>query len=71
MEFWMVWNPRGHAPTCRHSTEELAEREAERLARKSPGQSFVVLKALYAVKTSVPLPPIERVGLDKLDEIPF
>lgn len=71
MEFWMVWNPRGHAPTHRHSTEGLADIEARRLARKCPGQAFVVLKEMYAVCTAEPVPPVKRVDLDKLDEIPF
>lgn len=70
--FWMVWNPQGRAPTHCHSTEEIAEQEAHRLARLAPGQTFVVLKALYACRiTSLPPPPVERVSLALLDQIPF
>jgi hypothetical protein len=42
--FWMIWNPRGHAPTVSHSHPETAKREAERLARANPGQEFYVLR---------------------------
>lgn len=41
--FWLVWNEGGHAPRVKHPDQETAEREAERLAKVNPGQSFVVL----------------------------
>lgn len=44
--FWMVWNPAGGAPTHQHGSLELAQQEAERLARKQPGRKFYVLEAL-------------------------
>lgn len=43
--FWLVWNPRGHAPTVRHDSEESAVTEATRLARTNPGYEFFVLRA--------------------------
>lgn len=44
--FWMVWNMSGEGiPWFQHFTEESAEVEAERLARKCPGQKFIVLEA--------------------------
>lgn len=45
-EFWMVWSPQGGAPTFRHSTEFLADGEAQRLARAAAGRSFYVLRAV-------------------------
>lgn len=45
-KFWMVWNPNGRAPTYRHDSKESATREAERLARANPEQTFIVLKAV-------------------------
>ncbi|MDX9896338.1 MAG: hypothetical protein RBS34_12870 [Desulfofustis sp.] len=44
--FWLVWNPNGRQPLVRHPTEEVARREAERLARKHPGDTFYVLQAM-------------------------
>lgn len=43
--FWLVWNPRGHAPTVQHDCEEKAVAEAQRLARTNPGHEFYVLMA--------------------------
>ncbi len=43
--FWMVWSPQGLAPTARHSSRELAEKEADRLARTSAASVFYVLRA--------------------------
>jgi hypothetical protein len=72
-EFWMVWNPNRHAPTVRHSSEEVARDEASRLARLAPGEKFVILKAMYAVRVRRPEPPpVEIVPLLEIgDEIPF
>ena len=46
--FWMVWCEDGFAPTVRHNAEQSARQEAERLARKSPGQRFCVLQLIAA-----------------------
>lgn len=69
--FWMVWNPNGRAPVCRHRTEEDANTEATRLARQVEGQVFIVLKAEHAYRVVRAQPPVERVSLGELsDEIP-
>lgn len=47
--FWLVWNPQGHEPQARHDSEQSAEREAERLAKKHPGQRFIVLRPVREV----------------------
>lgn len=70
--FWLIWNPRGRDPNYRHASEDSARLEAERLARACPGDVFVVLKAEYAVRVKRPdPPPVERVPLSQIDEIPF
>lgn len=46
--FWLVWNPRNRPPLVRHPTELVARAEAERLARKHPGDTFYVLQAIDA-----------------------
>ncbi len=44
--FWTVWNPARSIPQVRHDTPELAKREAERLARVQPNESFYVMQAI-------------------------
>lgn len=67
--FWMVWNPQSRAPTLKHSTEESANAEADRLARKVPGERFYVLQAKRFVEKS----DLVRVELQPVsdDDIPF
>jgi hypothetical protein len=43
--FWLVWNPEGRSPTCKHPSRESAQTEAGRLAKTFPGQRFWVLEA--------------------------
>ena len=44
--FWLVWSPTGPTPpSFRHPTELSASKEAERLAREYPGNSFYTLEA--------------------------
>lgn len=64
--FWLVWNPHGRAPQVRHPNEASATAEAERLARSNPGQTFVVLASIEAIK----LHDLLRVDLRPIDE-PF
>lgn len=67
-QFWMVWNMGGGAPTYQHDFEHQAEAEAERLARRNPGQTFVVLEATSAVKIT----DVSRINLRTVtDDIPF
>jgi hypothetical protein len=47
-KFWMVWREHGGGPTMPHTCRKDAEREAERLARKNPGENFIVLEAVAA-----------------------
>ncbi len=44
-KFWLVWNPAGGNPHHRHPNHELAVAEAEKLAKKQPGEIFYVLAA--------------------------
>lgn len=46
--FYLVWCEDGNPPTFKHDTLESATQEAERLARKNPGRTFVVLQAYSA-----------------------
>ncbi|WP_457797615.1 hypothetical protein [Methylocystis sp. S23] len=56
--FWMV---HGDGPTnVRHSCREIAEREAERLARNNPGHPFYVLRAVARYRRV----EVERVDLE-------
>ena len=62
--FWMVWNPNGRAPTCKHHNEALARAEAQRLARLEPNATFFVLRAVASYKK-------DDVRVTELDEVPF
>lgn len=46
--FWIVWNPNGQKPTFKYGSQEGALREAERLAKTNPEETFVVLEAVCA-----------------------
>lgn len=48
--FWFVWNETGSVPTFKHPTPESARREAEKLARMTPGQSFHVLQVIATAR---------------------
>lgn len=65
---YFVWNPEGYTPRQPHSSYDDAKREADRLARTYPGQSFVVLKP--AGVAIVHTPPTYREFTDD-DFIPF
>lgn len=45
-EVWFIWNKYGHPPHFAHPTEELANAEAQRLAAKHPGKSFLVMRSM-------------------------
>lgn len=73
-EFWMVWNPKGHAPTVMHPTEDAARAEAMRLASIAPRSVFVIMQARLFVRQKPPAPPpVEIVHISEFthDEIPF
>ncbi|KQS81726.1 hypothetical protein ASG32_02965 [Methylobacterium sp. Leaf361] len=78
--YWLV---HGAGPThYRHETKLSAIREAERLARENPGQAFVVLETVEAIRLveferhsfglepdpeAMPRSRVSRLG----DDIPF
>jgi hypothetical protein len=47
--FYLVWNEDGGPPRRKHTSEEAARNEAERLARMTPGQKFHVIGSLGTV----------------------
>lgn len=56
-QFWMV---AGSGPSLyRHGTKEEADREAERLAHKSPGTAFFVMEAVTMFRKVT----VERIDL--------
>lgn len=66
--FWLVWNPNGKNPSYRHAFEANAIREAERLARENPGETFVVLASVAARSTA----DMQRIDLRApADDHPF
>lgn len=65
--FYMVWNPQGRNPTCRHGTASDATKEAERLAANNPGQKFFVLHAISVSE----IVKVVTTTLDDRDLIPF
>jgi|GEM_PF-846865 len=74
--FWMVYNtgPYGGAPFHKHQSRESADKEAQRLARENPGQSFIVLKSMGGFRAAEPrIEPVKMVAMEKLfgDDIPF
>lgn len=48
--FFLVWNPERGAPTIKQPSYSVAEAEAKRLARMTPGESFFVLAAVAEAK---------------------
>jgi hypothetical protein len=64
LSFFVVWCPTGGSPTVRHSTKDLANAEAERLARANPGSRFYVLLATRFVERS-------DIRIVELDDLPF
>lgn len=66
--FWLVWCEDGGSPTFRHPDEMSAAKEAQRLAERHPGKSFVVLCPIARITHRHTV--IER--FDPLDDgIPF
>lgn len=65
--FWLVWNPDGKNPMYQHRSEQGAVTEAERLARQSPGTTFVVLESACARRVDDMLKIEMRAGSD----VPF
>ncbi|WP_068091037.1 hypothetical protein [Novosphingobium rosa] len=66
--FWLVWCENGGPPTVKHPDEGSANREADRLAKCSPGRRFFVLATISAVTHHHTV--VERFDLTD-DGIPF
>lgn len=62
-KFWLVWNPNGSSPRFRHLTMESAQTEAQRLARQSPSDCFIVLEAIARYEAA---PPVQETPLQQL-----
>lgn len=62
-KFWMVFGVQRGSPTYRHTSKQAAQMEAKRLAKKHPGEMFIVLAAVDAFKAAVSEP--ENVRLTK------
>lgn len=65
--FWFVWNPTAHVPQYHQRSLHDAKCEAERLARKFPGETFIVLQSVI----SVVVDNIQRTDLRPDEELPF
>lgn len=65
--FWVVMNPEDNAPKFMHRSESSATTEAERLARKNPGQVFYVMESICGRVVD----DMQRIQLRQIDDIPF
>jgi hypothetical protein len=66
-KFWMVLGD--GRPTFRHTYENSANQEAERLARANPGREFIVLEAKRIFKVEN---PVKRIELSvRSESVPF
>lgn len=62
-KFWMISSDRPNpmGSKVKHASYETAEKEAERLARLTPGVTFFILESIIGVKKLVAIQP-ERGG---------
>lgn len=65
-KFWMVYGIGQREPRYQHWTKVDAQKEASRLARNNPGTTFVVLAAVDAYRTQIPL--IEQIKIVRRDQ---
>jgi hypothetical protein len=63
--FYLVWNEQGRNPTVKHDSVYSARDEAERLARKNPGQTFHVLALMDSCRLA------DVIWANNDEEIPF
>ena len=49
-QFWLVWKLGGRAPRHLHLDEGAAQQEAMRLALAHPNKTFIVLRAIEAMR---------------------
>jgi len=54
-KFWMIWNPGNMQPRVQHESLESAKLEAERLARKHPGEDYIVLESVGKARCELPV----------------
>lgn len=47
--YWCIWNPQHGIPIRIHLKIEDARKEAEKLARKNPGEKFRILQSVESV----------------------
>ena len=48
--FYLVWNPARSGPAVQHKTFEAAFKEAERLGKMHPTESFIILRPVAVNK---------------------
>ena len=48
--FWLVWNENGRIPVVKHPEEAVARKEAERIARLQPGDTFHVMQCICSCR---------------------
>lgn len=53
---WFIWQKRGHPPRFAWTTEEAAITEAQRLAKRHPGVSFLVMHVTHKLRVELPEP---------------
>ena len=76
---FLIWNTAHGLPTVPHEDLPAAFQEARRLATRNPGETFLVLAPIAAVRapvtepalTTLALPSAEEIQAAQLDEIPF
>lgn len=69
--FWLVWCPTGVTPpSFRHTSEQSAIEEAERLARCAPNAKFYVMRATE-VRYIDAMKRIILLDHNEVHEIPF
>lgn len=64
-----VWNPQAGPPRVRHDDALSAKAEANRLAARNPGQTFIVLATVGA--SCLPAPKPQWLDLLPETEVPF
>lgn len=64
--FYIVWCETAGNPTCKHETQDSAEREAERLAKLHQGKKFHVLSSICTLEVPDPV-----VKTDHEFDLPF
>lgn len=69
--FWLVWNRRGRKPVFEHESYHSARAEAERLARRNPGEAFYVLAPVArggSDRSNICWSHFERTGVGCIDD---